>query len=132
MRSTVAALTIVSALAFTPFAQAQNAGTTTGNGTTTSSGTAGSGSGTPAGQASAGGQDNQAVATTNANAPQPAHGANSFSKRQARHRMMAEGFHKISSLHKDSNGIWRGNATKGGAPTQVWLDYKGNVGQGAE
>ena len=44
------------------------------------------------GQAAASGNDNQAVATTNANAMQPAHGANSFSKREARRRIAMHGF----------------------------------------
>lgn len=45
------------------------------------------------------GNNNQAIATTNANAPQPAHGAN---------------FENVSDLHKDRTGVWRGTATKVG------------------
>jgi len=77
----------------------------------------------------AGGNNNQAVATTNANAPQPAHGANSFSKGEAGRRIARQGFQDVSDLRKDGTGVWRGTATKDGQHVQVWLDYKGNVGQ---
>ena len=80
-------------------------------------------------KAAASGDSNQAVVTTGANADQPAHGANSFSKGQARHRIVAKGYSGVKDLKKDSNGVWRGTAMKDGAPVQVWLDYKGNVGQ---
>lgn len=82
-----------------------------------------------AGMDAAGGNDNQAIATTDANAPQPAHGANSFSKGEAERRITGQGFQDVSDLHKDETGVWRGAATKGGQHVQVWLDYKGNVGQ---
>ncbi len=81
------------------------------------------------GTAAASGDHNQAVATTDANAPQPARGANSFSRGEARRRIESGGFQKVSSLHKDSGGIWRGKGTKDGQPVSVWLDYKGNIGQ---
>lgn len=82
-----------------------------------------------AGMAAAGGDTNQAVATTDANAPQPAHGANSFSKGEAERRITGHGFQDVGELHKDGTGVWRGTATKGGQRVQVWLDYKGNVSQ---
>ncbi len=75
------------------------------------------------------GDDNQAVATTNANSAQPAHGANSFSKREAGRRIGRHGFQDVNDLHKDDTGVWRGTANKDGQHVQVWLDYKGNVGQ---
>ncbi len=81
------------------------------------------------GTAAASGDHNQAVATTDANAPQPARGANSFSRGEARRRIQSQGFQKVSSLHKDSGGVWRGRGSKDGQPVHVWLDYKGNVGQ---
>lgn len=81
------------------------------------------------GQAAAAGNDNQAVATTTANATQPAHGANSFSKREARRRIARHGFQQVAGLSKDKNGVWRGTATQGGNQVNVWLDFKGNVGQ---
>ncbi len=81
------------------------------------------------GQAAASGNDNQAVATTNANAVQPAHGANSFSMREARRRIARHGFTQVADLRKDENGVWRGTAMMQGSKANVWLDYKGNVGQ---
>jgi hypothetical protein len=30
-------------------------------------------------------------------------------------------------LKKDSNGVWRGKASKGGATTSVSVDFQGNV-----
>ncbi len=80
------------------------------------------------GTAAAAGDSNQAVATTTANAPQPAHGANSFSQGEARRRIEGHGFSNVTGLHKDNNGVWRGTGMKSGASSQVWLDYKGNVG----
>jgi peptidoglycan hydrolase-like protein with peptidoglycan-binding domain len=85
--------------------------------------------GSNAGANAAGGENNQAVATTNANAPQPAHGANSFSKGEAGRRIARQGFQDVSDLRTDGTGVWRGTATKNGQHVQVWLDYKGNVGQ---
>jgi hypothetical protein len=85
--------------------------------------------GSNAGANAAGGNNNQAVATTNANAPQPARGANSFSRGEARGRISSEGFQNVSNLRKDNMGVWRGTATKNGQQVHVWLDYKGNIGQ---
>lgn len=81
------------------------------------------------GTAAASGDRNQAVTTTNANAPQPARGSSSFSAGQARRRLERDGFQNVSGLHKDNGGVWRGSATKDGQTVQVWLDYKGNTGQ---
>lgn len=85
--------------------------------------------GSNAGTSPAKGDDNQAVATTNANSPQPAHGANSFSKGEAGRRISRHGFRDVNDLHKDDTGVWRGTANKDGQHVQVWLDYKGDVGQ---
>jgi len=82
-----------------------------------------------AGQNAAGGDRNQAVATTNANAPQPAKGANSFSDGEARRRIESNGYSTVTDLKKDGDGVWRGSAMKDGAKVGVWLDYKGNIGQ---
>ena len=79
--------------------------------------------------AAASGNSNQTVATTNANAPMPAHGANSFTEGEARSKIESNGYSNVSGLTKDDNGVWRGNAQKGSQQAQVWLDYKGNVGQ---
>ena len=81
------------------------------------------------GPAAAGGDRNQAVATTSAHAPQPAHGANSFSMGEARRRLESNGFEKVADLKKDNDGVWRGKGTKSGQQVDVWVDYKGNVGQ---
>jgi hypothetical protein len=78
----------------------------------------------------ASGNNNQAVATTGANAPAPAKGANSFTMGEAKSRIEKNGFSNVNDLAKDGNGVWRGNAQKGGSTTPVWLDYKGNVGEG--
>lgn len=81
------------------------------------------------GTAAASGDRNQAVATTSANAAQPAHGSSSFTQAQARRRLERNGYGSVSALTKDSGGVWHGTATKDGQPVQVWLDYKGNIGQ---
>ncbi len=84
---------------------------------------------TDTGTAAAAGDNNQAVATTSANARQPAKGANSFTSGEAQGRIESEGFKTVSNLKKDNDGIWRGTAMKDGANVGVWLDYKGNIGQ---
>jgi len=76
------------------------------------------------------GNNNQAVATTSVNAPMPAKGANSFTMGEAKSRLEKNGFSNVNGLTKDDNGVWRGNAQKGGNTTTVWLDYKGNAGEG--
>ena len=81
------------------------------------------------GPAAAAGDRNQAVATTGANAPQPAKGANSFSDGEARRRIESSGYSTVADLKKDDDGVWHGSATKEGAKVGVWLDYKGNIGQ---
>ena len=81
------------------------------------------------GPAAASGDTNQAVATTGANAPQPAKGANSFTDGEARRRLESSGYSSVADLKKDGDGVWRGSATKDGAKVGVWLDYKGNIGQ---
>ena len=75
------------------------------------------------------GDSNQAVATTGANAMQPAKGANSFTEGEARRRIEKEGFAKVADLKKDGDGIWRGHGMKNNASVGVWLDYKGDIGQ---
>ncbi len=80
------------------------------------------------GTAAASGDRNQAVTTTGANAPEPASGASSFTEGQARARIEDSGFQGVTGLTKDDNGVWRGKATRNGASTDVWLDYKGNIG----
>ena len=81
------------------------------------------------GKAAASGDANQAVVTTGANADQPAHGRNSFTMKQAKGRISKKGYSQVTGLKKDADGVWRGTAMKDGQSVQVWLDYKGNVGQ---
>ncbi len=81
------------------------------------------------GAAAASGDRNQAVATTGANAAEPARGANSFTEGEARAQLERSGFQGVGALTKDDGGVWRGSATKDGQPVQAWLDYKGNAGQ---
>lgn len=80
-------------------------------------------------QNAASGDTNQAISTTDANAAAPAKGANSFTEGQAQSRLEKAGFSNVTDLKKDDNGIWRGKAQKGSETADVWLDYKGNVGE---
>ena len=57
----------------------------------------------------------------------PVAGANSFTEKQARRRIAAHGYANVSGLTKDAQSIWRGKATKGGAPVSVALDYQGHI-----
>jgi hypothetical protein len=57
----------------------------------------------------------------------PVAGANSFTEKQARSRIEAHGYANVSELTKDAQSIWRGKATKGGAPVSVALDYQGHI-----
>ena len=131
MRSVVLGLAATLLVGGVAFAQATT-NSTTANSTTANSTTSSNSptSGTPAvgsDRASASGNDNQAVATTNANAMTPAHGHNSFTRGQARHRIASEGYSHVTGLRL-VNGVWQGQATKDGQTTGVWLDFKGNVG----
>jgi protein CpxP len=72
---------------------------------------------------------NQAVATTRGNQATPAKGANSFTMAEAKSRLERDGFSNVGELKKDADGVWHGQAQKGGNTTTVWLDYKGNVGE---
>lgn len=144
--------TLFAAIAFTALvggtyaqtANAQTAGTgtnstgTTATGTTTNGAAGATGTdatagtattGTPAAGMSNNSTDhNQAVATTNASTVMPAKGANSFTKKQAGHRIMKHGFTQVKDLTKDDNGVWHGTAMHDGAAVKVWEDYKGSVG----
>ena len=55
-------------------------------------------------------------------------GASHLNEAQAKLRIEAKGYANVSGLHKDSRGIWRGDATlKNGKPVQVVLDLQGNI-----
>lgn len=71
---------------------------------------------------------NPAVKTTEGNNPgAPFAGANSFTEGQAKSRIESRGYTNVSSLTKDTQGIWRGKADKEGKSFEVSLDYQGNV-----
>jgi hypothetical protein len=61
------------------------------------------------------------------NSNAPVAGANSFTEGQAKSRIEEAGYTAVSDLKKDDNGVWRGKATKGGATTDVSIDFQGNV-----
>ena len=72
-----------------------------------------------------------AVTTSNADsktAAAPVKGANSFTMDEARRRIEASGFSQVTGLKKDDDGIWRGQAMRGGSSVSVFCDYQGNVG----
>ena len=72
-----------------------------------------------------------AVTTSNAaskTAAAPVKGANSFTMDEARRRIEASGFSQVTDLKKDGDGIWRGQAMRGGTSVPVFCDYQGNVG----
>lgn len=57
----------------------------------------------------------------------PVAGANSFTMGEAKSRIEAKGYSKVSHLKKDSKGVWRGKAMKDGSSVDVSLDFEGNV-----
>jgi hypothetical protein len=65
--------------------------------------------------------------TASRTAAAPVPGRNSFTMGEARSRITAAGFSDVKGLKKDNQGIWRGQASKDGASTNVSLDYQGNV-----
>lgn len=74
------------------------------------------------------GPNNNAVNSAgqnNSNAPVA--GRNSFTEGQAKSRIEGAGYTNVSALKKDENGVWRGKASKGGATSNVSVDFEGNV-----
>jgi hypothetical protein len=69
--------------------------------------------------------------TTRAEANAPVAGANSFTEGQARSRIEGAGYSGVRDLHKDDQGVWRGQAMHNGSATEVALDFHGNVVAGA-
>ena len=59
----------------------------------------------------------------------PARGSNSFTEGQAKGRIEDRGYTNVAQLKKDDDGVWRGQAQKSGTSVDVWVDYKGNVGE---
>ncbi|MBZ9996819.1 MULTISPECIES: DUF4142 domain-containing protein [unclassified Mesorhizobium] len=81
-----------------------------------------------AGQDAVTGATTPAAKTDNtANAAALVPGANSFTEAQAKSRIEDAGYSNVSKLTKDDQGIWRGQAAKGGENLNVGLDYQGNV-----
>lgn len=74
------------------------------------------------------GPNNNAVNSAgqnNSNAPVA--GRNSFTEGQAKSRIEGAGYTNVSALEKDANGVWRGKGSKGGATSNVSVDFEGNV-----
>lgn len=74
------------------------------------------------------GPNNNAVNSSgqnNSNAPVA--GRNSFTEGQAKSKIEGAGYGNVTALKKDDNGVWRGKADKGGSPTDVSVDFQGNV-----
>ena len=74
------------------------------------------------------GPNNNAVNSAgqnNSNAPVA--GRNSFTEGQAKSRIEGAGYTNVSELKKDDKGVWRGKAAKGGATSNVSVDFEGNV-----
>lgn len=57
----------------------------------------------------------------------PLKGSNSFTEGQAKDRAIAWGATGVTGLTKDADGIWRGTSTMDGKPSNVAVDFKGNV-----
>lgn len=61
------------------------------------------------------------------NAGAPVAGRNSFTENQAKSRIEAKGFTRVSGLKKDQEGVWRGMAMQGDKSVKVSVDFQGNV-----
>ena len=74
------------------------------------------------------GPQNPAVKSTDRNnSMAPVAGKNSFTRNEAKSRIEAKGYTKVTHLKKDESGVWRATAEKDGKKTDVSLDYQGNV-----
>jgi hypothetical protein len=74
------------------------------------------------------GPANPAVKSMNQNnSSMPVVGANSFTQSEAIKQIEARGYTNVAKLEKDSNGVWRGTATKDGKSGPISIDYQGNV-----
>ncbi len=56
-----------------------------------------------------------------------ANGQNSFTKAEARSRIVSAGYSHVQELKKDREGLWQARAKRHGSYVRVALDYKGNV-----
>lgn len=57
----------------------------------------------------------------------PAAGHNSFTMGQARKHIEKAGFTGVTGLAKDPDGLWQGQAHRGGKRVHVAMDFQGNV-----
>lgn len=57
----------------------------------------------------------------------PVEGRNSFTEGQARSRISDAGYTDVQGLRLDDQGVWRGQAMRGGERVTVGLDFQGNV-----
>lgn len=57
----------------------------------------------------------------------PVAGANSFTEGQAKSRIEAKGFTRVSGLKQDKEGVWRGMAKQGDKSVKISVDFQGNV-----
>jgi hypothetical protein len=74
------------------------------------------------------GPNNNAVNSAGQNnSDAPVAGRNSFTEGQAKSKIEDAGYTNVTELKKDDNGVWRGEASKGGAATAVSVDFQGNV-----
>jgi hypothetical protein len=74
------------------------------------------------------GPNNNAVNSSGQNnSDKPVAGRNSFTEGQAKSKIEDAGYTSVTELKKDDNGVWRGNAKKGGSATAVSVDFQGNV-----
>jgi hypothetical protein len=80
---------------------------------------------TPPAQSGPGNNAVNSSGQNNSNAPVA--GRNSFTEGQAKSKIEGAGFSNVTELKKDDNGVWRGKASKGGAPSSVSVDFQGNV-----
>ena len=81
--------------------------------------------GTPAIAQDASQTESSAIPSDDSQRPLP--GANSFAESQARAAIVRMGYGNVSTLVNDSQGIWRGTATKGENTVKVSVDYRGHV-----
>jgi len=78
-------------------------------------------------QASTTGDATRAARPAGSTTATPEPGANSFTEAQARSRIEAAGFTQVANLRKQDDGIWRGQAMRGGMRVNVMLDFRGDV-----
>jgi hypothetical protein len=86
-----------------------------------------SGSATAQQPAKSGPNNNAVNSSGQNNSNAPVAGRNSFTEGQAKSKIEEAGYSNVTALKKDDNGVWRGKAKKGGAASDVSVDFQGNV-----